>query len=48
MGPKSSATGLIAAYQVKAGSVPPNRVPSPHLRNGYEHNPDGEEESSKM
>jgi hypothetical protein len=32
--PKSSAIGFIAANQVSAGSLPPNRSPLPHRRSG--------------
>ena len=44
--PKLLAIGFIALNQVRAGSLPPNRLPSPHCRSGHEHSSPGSEESS--
>ncbi len=38
--------GFIAVNQVRAGSLPPNRLPDPHWRSGNEHSSPGVVESS--
>ena len=40
------AMGSIAVNQVRAGSLPPNRLPDPHWRSGNEHSSVGAVESS--
>ncbi len=44
--PKLVAIGFIAVNQVRAGSLPPYRSPSPQWRNGEEHKSVGVVESS--
>ncbi|PQM49445.1 hypothetical protein C1Y40_00325 [Mycobacterium talmoniae] len=44
--PKLLAIGFIAVNQVRAGSLPPNRSPSPQCRSGNEHRSVGVLESS--
>ena len=43
---RATAIGLIAVNHVRAGSLPPNRFPSPHCLSGNEHNSPGVLESS--
>src|ERR1700684_3719780 len=40
--PKRVAIGFIAVNQVRAGSLPPYRFPSPQRRSGDEHKSDGD------
>src|SRR5271170_6829027 len=44
--PNRVAIGFIAVNQVRAGSLPPYRFPSPQRRSGDEHKSDGDVESS--
>src|SRR3984885_7583256 len=43
--PNKVAIGFIAVNQVRAGSLPPYRLPSPQRRSGDEHKSDGDVES---